>query len=260
MSSDMIIKATHNVKVLEIQSYHLDMEKITFGEWLGDKLESSGLDQKDLAFACGVDQSTVSKWIGNENKPRAKTCDLIALALGLDHNEVRRRAGHAETVSSTAIANINFHTRGQGIVRPPVTTELQHQPIEISYVPIIGTAAADALRATWGYGNLFPVVRSDVQGLERPRILVVSGHCMEPTINHGDLVVVDVDADPQLGNIVVVRVGDDVTLKEFWADDGEEVILRPRNPAYEVIRIKKEDQGATLVGVVRLIYPKPIRP
>lgn len=231
--------------------------QLEFREWLGDQMDRLGrLDQTEFANLVGVSQSSISDWLRGEGFPRRTSREKLAKATGRPIEEINRVIAYSQRragdVSIRTPPGVEVGTRVNIVVEPTL------EPVEVAYVPILGTAAAGDLRAYWGPGDLYPIVKSDLRGISRARLLVVSGHCMEPVINHGDLVVVDVDADPQLGNVVVVRVGDDVTLKEFWADDGDEVILRPRNSAYDVIRVKKEDQGAALVGVVRRRYPASI--
>lgn len=234
----------------------------TFAKWFGNELERRNLNASSLGRMIGWSDTAVRLWLKGESTPSERACDAIANAWGMDHNEVRRLAGrpesdHSHFVSSSTQADLTFNARGRGETRAGLTTNppVESQPIEFGFLPIIGTAAADELRAVWGQGNHYPVIRGEFHGISRARLLVVSGHCMEPTIKHGDLVVVDIDATPAIGNVVVVRMGDDVTLKEYWSDDGNEIILRPRDPAFETIRISKEDQGAALVGVVKRVLP-----
>lgn len=238
----------------------------TFGEWLQEQLDNRGWSRPRLARMIEYSPGAIAAWIRGDRIPEERACDAIAAALGVDHNEVRRLAGRPETVSGTAHGSITFNAQATGQVRPGVevgarvnvVVEPTLEPVEVAYVPILGTAAADALRANWGSGDMYPILRSELHGLGRARLLVVSGRCMEPVINHGDLVLVDVEAEPKIGNVVAVRVGDEVTLKEYWSDDGREIILRPRDPSYDAIRIPKSDQGAALVGVVRRRYPASI--
>lgn len=66
-------------------------------------------------------------------------------------------------------------------------------------------------------------------------------------IEDGDLVLVALGQDPRPGQIVVARIGDEVTIKQFFPGD-KEVELRPANPRYNSITAKPGD--VSIVGVV----------
>jgi transcriptional regulator with XRE-family HTH domain len=59
---------------------------------LADKIRSaferSGLSQRDLATAVGVDESTVSLWLSGERTPRVKNLEKLARAMGLEAREL----------------------------------------------------------------------------------------------------------------------------------------------------------------------------
>lgn len=76
---------------------------LTFGEWLDDELKRRGWLQDDFAVAIGVDQSTVSDWVNGQSRPQPKNCDAIARKLGVDRNEVRRRAGRRQIIQAAHI-------------------------------------------------------------------------------------------------------------------------------------------------------------
>ena len=240
----------------------------TFGEWLEEQLNVRKWSRPRLAREIDYSPDTVAAWVRGRRVPEERACDAIALAFNMDHNEVRRLAGRPESPQShfvsasgpanlggsaifelTSSAQLEANPRGRSSVSADLTTG--HQPIDIRYIPIIGTAAADTLRASWGPGDLYPVLRADVQGVGDPVMMVVSGDCMEPRIHSGDLVILDTTATPEVGEVVAVRVDDDVTLKELWAEEDDEIVLRAIKAGYPPIRIPREDQGAQLVGVVR---------
>lgn len=73
--------------------YHQFMVNLTFGEWLADRLDERDLQQQELAALVGAEPSTVSNWVKGKTIPREPMCDRIAEELGLDPDEVRKRAG-----------------------------------------------------------------------------------------------------------------------------------------------------------------------
>ena len=69
-----------------------------------------------------------------------------------------------------------------------------------------------------------------------------------------DLLAVHQTADVSNGQIVVARIGDDVTVKRFFRK-GAQVELRPENPDFEPIRVDLREQSLDIeglgVGIIR---------
>ena len=63
---------------------------------------------------------------------------------------------------------------------------------------------------------------------------------MEPTICDGDLVAIKKDVQIENGQIVAVRIGDEATLKRVYIHK-DYIELRPENPAYTSIILRKEE-------------------
>ena len=63
---------------------------------------------------------------------------------------------------------------------------------------------------------------------------------MAPRIEDGDIIVVSPKLEPRSGDICVVRVSDEDTVKRIKMDD-QLVYLIPLNPEYEPMAIKKRD-------------------
>lgn len=116
-------------------SYSVCMEEITFGEWLQDQYMRAGLKQKEFAALIGVSNKTVSGWVNGVSTPRDLIVyEEIARVLGLDLNEVRRRAGrHEVQVDRRASWNVEAHaSQGQTANvdddRVTVYTHVQNDP------------------------------------------------------------------------------------------------------------------------------------
>lgn len=67
-----------------------------FGYWLGMMLDARAMSNADLARAIEVENSLVSKWRRNRQRPDTVSCRLIAEALGVPIREVMIHAGHAD--------------------------------------------------------------------------------------------------------------------------------------------------------------------
>lgn len=84
-------------------------------------------------------------------------------------------------------------------------------------------------------------------------LLRVKGESMTGAgIYEGDLVVIDKDREPIIGNIVVALVEDETTVKKLDRKNGN-WILKPENPVYSIIDKNFEVIGV-VIGVIRSYY------
>lgn len=79
----------------------------------------------------------------------------------------------------------------------------------------------------------------------------VSGECMQPKIEPGDIVIIDQDVTPQPGDVCLVEADGEWTLKRLYRSTAEGVELRPDNAAFPAITIHQHD--ARVLGVVQAI-------
>ena len=85
---------------------------------------------------------------------------------------------------------------------------------------------------------------------DRPDYLLkVRGMSMRDAgILDGDLLAVQAAKEARNGQIVVARLGDDVTVKR-WHRGKQGIELRPENPDFEPIVIDPDDESFTLEGL-----------
>jgi len=110
----------------------------------------------------------------------------------------------------------------------------------------VRAGAPDPIEAT--QGELFLIDPYLVRQPSRTVVVPVKGDSMiDAGIRDGDLVVVERGTGARAGDLVVAIVDDEFTLKELALEAGR-FVLKPRNPAYPVIR----PRGALeIFGVVR---------
>ncbi|MCX8086927.1 MAG: umuDC operon-like protein [Rhodocyclaceae bacterium] len=101
-------------------------------------------------------------------------------------------------------------------------------------------------------GDLFLVDRYLIRQPSRTVLVPVKGDSMaDAGIYEGDLVVVERDRPARAGDFVVAIVDDAFTLKELALEEGR-FVLKPRNPAYPVIRPRGElEIFGVVTGLVR---------
>jgi repressor LexA len=119
--------------------------------------------------------------------------------------------------------------RSRGLALSPRT------PGSVVEVPILGRIAAGRpLLATEQVEDTLPLPRSWVRG-EEVFLLKVTGESMAPLIRPGDLVMVRVQPRVGRGDIAVVMVEDEATLKRVYEEAGG-LVLKGDNPDFTPLR------------------------
>lgn len=137
--------------------------------------------------------------------------------------------------------------------RDGISSFIERQPgVETSAirVPVLGRVAAgiplDAVEEIMGYEDISSVRYSSGEyfGLE------IKGQSMEPKISDGDVVIVRKQSDVDSGDIAVVLVnGDAATVKKIKKSQ-QGVTLIPNNPAYEPIYYSNKEIESLPVSII----------
>jgi repressor LexA len=166
--------------------------------------------------------------------PNAAQCHLKALA---ERGAIELRPGTARGIVPT-----------QRVARPPAGLR----------IPVIG-------RVTAGTPILAVENREEDMSIDpgafQPQpdyILRVEGDSMiEAGIHDGDLLLVHKTPEARSGQIVVARIGEEVTVKRLRRQ-GRSIFLDPENPAYQPIRVSASEDFAIEglgVGIIRRQLP-----
>ncbi len=132
--------------------------------------------------------------------------------------------------------------RSRGLVLSP---RIPGQTIE---VPVLGRiAAGQPLLATENVEDTLPVPRSWARG-DEVFLLKVTGESMAPLILPDDLVMVRVQPRVAQGEIAVVLVDDEATLKRVYQEAGG-LVLKGDNPDFTPLRFAPEE-AAELVQIL----------
>ena len=99
-------------------------------------------------------------------------------------------------------------------------------------IPILGTVKGGFNRLADQEFEGYEV--ADVASPDEYFFLRVTGDSMAPQIMDGDLVAVRSQPEVENGEIAVVRIGDEATLKKV-SFDGTTMVLQPLNPAYPLM-------------------------
>ncbi len=138
--------------------------------------------------------------------------------------------------------------RSRGLALSPRT------PGSVVEVPILGRIAAGRpLLATEQVEDTLPLPRSWVRG-EEVFLLKVTGESMAPLIRPGDLVMVRVQPRVGRGDIAVVMVEEEATLKRVYEEAGG-LVLKGDNPDFTPLRFSPAQAAeAQILGKVVGVY------
>jgi repressor LexA len=201
--------------------------KNSIGDRLREAREMKGLEQSTLADKIDVATRTVQRWEKGEQVPDGMMITAIAKATGIQPSWLLTGEGeHFSIVSRPG----NLYSL-QGAARK--RTKLVELPL-LSSVPAGKVATI-----------FHPDYTDDVVTTEDVRdpeafALTVKGHSMSPRIEDGDVVIVSPRQESRSGDICVIRVNGEDTLKKVKFE-GNYVHMIPLNPEFEPVTVKKRD-------------------
>lgn len=184
-----------------------------FHERLREAMETRGIRQVDLVEQTGIAKSAISAYVNGDYVPKQINTYKIAKVLGVSEAWLM----------------------GKNVPMDPMPTNIL--PIKAKKVPLLGEIACGQPTYVAEEKGSYVLTNSD----DVDFCLRVEGDSMiDAGIKEGDLVFVRSQPRVDNGEIAVVLVGDEATLKRFYeTDDG--VILKPENPSYQPIFYKADD-------------------
>src|SRR3989338_2201240 len=168
---------------------------------------------------------------------------VIDLLNKLEKNRIIKR--NENIARSIAILPIGYEMLG----KPPLA-------------PFLGVSSAGAPINSVEITGEWQTLSSDLARLkEDVFILKVSGDSMiNAGIDDGDLVLVKTEKEFVSGNVVLVQINDEVTIKRFISDDNPPYIyLKPENPKYDIIpATDKMTLKGKVISVLKESYWRPV--
>ncbi len=205
-----------------------DMDTATTRRTNLKRLVSNYETQQEFADAALMGPQYLSQLIHGHREIGEKTARKIEAALGLECGYLDR-----EDVS---------------MVREP--SNVSYGPSIRGKVPLISWVQAGKWREAidlYTPGDAEDWIETTVPIKENTFALRVDGDSMEPEFPAGVLIVVEPDLDPQPGDYVIAKNGDDATFKQL-VKDGSDWLLKPLNDRYP---IKPLESPCKIIGVVR---------
>ena len=201
--------------------------KSTIGERLRAARDAGNLDQAKLAEKIGVVARTLQRWEKGEQIPDGVSITRIAKATGVH-----------PTWLLTGL--------GEKFPAPPhpenvfVLSSSQRRKSRLVDLPLVSAVPAGKVATMFHPDYVDNYVTVDDVKDPQAFALKVKGNSMAPRIEDGDVVIVSPQQEPHNGDICVIRVDGEDTLKRVKFE-GSYLHLVPLNPEFEPVTVKKRD-------------------
>jgi repressor LexA len=201
--------------------------KSTIGDRIREARDNKELDQAKLADKAGIVTRTLQRWEKGEQIPDGISITKIAKATGVHPHWLL--TGEGELYPQPEAPS--------NIFRLPQTFIRRNKLVAL---PLVSAVPAGKLSTHFHPDYVEDYVASDDVKDPQAFALRVKGNSMAPRIEDGDMVVVSPAQEPHNGDICVVRVGGEDTLKKVKFE-GNYIHLVPLNPDFEPVTAKKRD-------------------
>ena len=197
-----------------------------------------GLDQAKLAAKLDVATRTLQRWEKGEQVPDSN--DVLRLA------KVTGVSPHWLLTGDGSMMGAEY---GEGKILPMQTG--RYRKVNLISLPLLASVPGGAPSLMFHPDHVEKYITVDDVHDSGAFALEVKGNSMAPRIEDGDIIVVSPKLEAHSGDICVVRVSDEDTVKRVKIED-HLVYLIPLNPEYEPMMVKKRD--VTFMGkVVKVI-------
>ncbi|MBI4535373.1 MAG: LexA family transcriptional regulator [Ignavibacteriae bacterium] len=201
--------------------------KSTIGDRIRTARENKQLDQATLSEKIGVVTRTLQRWEKGEQVPDGVSITKIAKSTNTQASWLL--TGEGEMYAS--------------LVRPenvyPLSSATRRK-VMLTDLPLISAVPAGKVSTMFHPDYVDDYVTVDDVKDPQAFALKVKGNSMAPRIEDGDVVVVSPQQEVHNGDVCVVRVNDEDTLKKVKFE-GNYLHLIPLNPDFEPVTVKKKD-------------------
>jgi repressor LexA len=201
--------------------------KSAIGDRIREARENKQLDQATLAMKIGVVTRTLQRWEKGEQIPDGISIMKMAKATNVHPNWLL--TGEGEMYPSPSRPE-NVH---------PLNSALRRR-VKLVDLPLISAVPAGKVATMFHPDYVDDYVTVDDVKDPQAFALKVKGNSMSPRIEDGDIVVVSPRQEVQSGDICVVRVNDEDTLKKVKVE-GNYLHLIPLNPGFDPVTVKRRD-------------------
>lgn len=211
--------------------------KKTIGQRIREARLQKELDQATLSARIDVATRTVQRWEKGEQVPDSNYLMRIAKVTGITPHWLLTGTGEM------------FQQNIEGKVIPLPTG--RYRKVDLISVPLLSSVPGGAPSLMFHPDHVEKYITVDDVNDPNAFALEVKGNSMAQRIEDGDIIVVSPKLEAHSGDICVVRVNDEDTVKRIKIDPLF-LHLIPLNPEYEPIVIRKKDV-AFIWRVVKVI-------
>lgn len=202
--------------------------KSTIGERLRTARDYKALDQATLAEKIGVVTRTLQRWEKGEQVPDGIAITRIAKATNVQPTWLL--TGEGEMYPALP--------RHENVYALPAAR--QRRRVRLAEIPLVSSVPAGKVATMFHPDYVDNYVSVDDIKDPGAFALKVKGNSMAPRIEDGDIVVVSPQTEARSGDICVVRVNEEDTLKKVKFE-GNYIHLIPLNPEFEPVTVRKKD-------------------
>ncbi len=201
--------------------------KSTIGDRLHEARENKGLDQAALASKVGIATRTLQRWEKGEQVPDGVALTALAKATSVQPSWLLTGEGEMYPAPS----------RPENVYPLPGSVRRRNKLVDL---PLISAVPAGKVATIFHPEYTDEYVTVDDVKDPGAFALKVKGNSMSPRIEDGDVVIVSPQAEARSGDICVVRVNGEDTLKKVKFE-GNYIHLIPLNPEFEPVTVKKKE-------------------
>ena len=201
--------------------------KTSIGERVREARESKQMDQASLAEKVGVVTRTLQRWEKGEQVPDGVIITKIARVTNVQPTWLL--TGEGGMYSSPS--------RPTNVFTLPTA---QQRRMKLADLPLISSVPAGKVATMFHPDYVDDYVTVDDMRDPGAFALKVKGNSMAPRIEDGDIVIVSPQEEAHNGDICVIRVNEEDTLKKVKFE-GNYVHLIPLNPEFEPVTVKKKE-------------------
>ncbi|MEI6521672.1 MAG: LexA family transcriptional regulator, partial [bacterium] len=194
-----------------------------FAQLISASLISLGISQREAAKRSGISPGYISNMCLGQVPGMAKLLQF-ASGLQIDPQPLLAAAGYTE---------LNSFTPGRG----------DENAIK---VPVIGAAPGGNWRLAAAHADNYHEVPPGLAD-NTDYSLTMVGDSMWPYLMPGDVIGIREQSHAASGQIVIARLGEEVTVKK-WQIENNEYWLVPFNPIYKPINVKQNTPDFAIIG------------
>ncbi|OCL28635.1 repressor LexA [Orenia metallireducens] len=188
----------------------------TLGDRLRELRNQKGLNIREAAENLDVNKNTLSRYENNKRKP--------------DSEFIEKAANYYNVNTDYLLGRVNFRDK------LPENAQIIN-PDDMVKIPIVGCVSCGIpLLAEENIIGYELVDKNSINGGTYFYLKAQGDSMVGARIYEGDLVLVRQQEDIENGEIAVVMVNDEATLKRIYKTDNK-IILQPENPRYKPIQL-----------------------